>query len=850
MRASASIILTLLCLSVPFISFAKTPPQLSTEDNALLERIQKEAFGYFWHTANPHTGLVPDTSSRGSSCSIAAVGYGLASLCVADSRGWVTREEAYKRVLTTLKSFRKDPGVKGDVAAEGEFGLFFHFIDMETGKWYKNYDCVSTADSAILMTGVLLCMEYYKGTEVEKIADKLFRDAKWNKFMYNNQGEKRPLISMGYIPRGQKGAFTGETGYLGVYRGYTDNSFMIYFLALASPNYSIPDSAWQAAQKTYHWEMYNGKKVIAAEPPGIIFHYNQHIFLDLQYKKDQVADYFNNTLTAVTAQQEFCAGPEGRQPPDLWGMSSCPAQDGSYQGYGGPIGGLHYDGTLVTHGLTGGLSFTPEKALRGLRKLDTNYSNGIWGKYGMVDAFNIRNKWFSPVYLGLDQGPIVLMIENYRTGMVWKYFMRNRYVKNAMEKIGFRGIIEDFEQAAAGEEYSEYDRSLETDERFAAEGNRSLKLDSADGKDINFIVRPKLNDFSAFRSLNIWSRGADALWVTLVDAKGSRFDFLESREADAGSWRRYSFALAAAAGIDLENITSVECLITPSLDTATVNLDDICLTYEKPSLPPAKPAGLSAADLKGNAVCELTFKKPKDACVYDIRYSTEPINVAADYENLPSENRLLASDGKKTESLMLSLPGSGAYYFGVQVIDKLGRRSQTASFGPVAVTVNPPFIDIADFSDQAIDSETGPYYWTSSSSNCVLGLTPNPTDPEKKSLSVAYGPKGSWDHTILNLTSPLDIRPYRYLKLKVYGREKVIAKLLTDAEHQTDINTLQGEKDGQWNELAFDLSRIDSTGMSQYQAMVDKKNINKFLFFTAPGEEISGSAVIGGIRLE
>jgi hypothetical protein len=154
--------------------------KLSAEDQKLIDRIQRKAFDYFWDGFDPSTGLIADAAHRRRT-SIATSGFGLSAYCIGVDRGWVTRQEAYDRVLLTLNSYFKDPADENDFCVEGKYGLFFHFIDVDTGKRYRRSE-VSTIDSAILMAGVLHVMTYFAGTEAEKLADKIYRNAEWDKY--------------------------------------------------------------------------------------------------------------------------------------------------------------------------------------------------------------------------------------------------------------------------------------------------------------------------------------------------------------------------------------------------------------------------------------------------------------------------------------------------------------------------------------------------------------------------------------------------------------------------------------------------------------------------------------------
>lgn len=383
---------------------------LDLSDEALLDEIQKRAFRYFWEEANPKNGLIKDRSTVNSPSSIAAVGFGLTAIPIAIERGWITKTEGYNRVLTTLKSFAEEK-------IDGKNGFFYHFVDMKTGVRVWNCE-LSSIDTSLLLCGVIFVGEYFKGTEIEILADKIYRGANWRWIL---AGGKQ--ISMGWTP---------ENGFLNDKWGNSfDEGIIAYILAIGSPTYSIPPSSWDEIARPVN--------------DTYISHFNEVLFvylypnvwIDFRDKEDKYANYFNNAAAAVRYNWIFSFLKRGEYityDKDIWGISSCDGPNG-YTPYGASEG--NHDGTIALYASIGSLPFVPKLSMRAIRAMLSKYGLAIWGKYGFVSGFNIDKSWFSKEYLGIDQGTIILMIENYRTGMVWKYFMRNKYIKKALEKIGF-----------------------------------------------------------------------------------------------------------------------------------------------------------------------------------------------------------------------------------------------------------------------------------------------------------------------------------------------------------------------------------------------------------------------------
>lgn len=383
---------------------------LDLSDNALLDEIQKKTFKYFWEEANPENGLIKDRSTADSPSSIAAVGFGLTAIPIAIERGWITKTEGYNRVLTTLKSF-----AEGKV--EGKNGFFYHFVDMKTGKRVWNCE-LSSIDTALLLAGVIFVGEYFKGTEVESLADKIYREVNWQWML---AGGKK--LSMGWKPEG---------GFLGGRWGDTfDEGLLAYILAIGSPTYPIPVSSWDEIVRSIN-------DTYISYPNEVLFVYQYpNIWIDFRNKEDKYANYFNNAKSAARYNWMFTFLRKGEYKTydeDIWGLSACDGP-GGYRAYGASEG--NHDGTIAPYASIGSLPFVPDLAMKAIKGMLSKYGPLIWGKYGFVSGFNIDENWFSKEYVGIDQGTIILMIENYRTGMVWKYFMKNKYIQRAMRKIGF-----------------------------------------------------------------------------------------------------------------------------------------------------------------------------------------------------------------------------------------------------------------------------------------------------------------------------------------------------------------------------------------------------------------------------
>lgn len=437
-------------------------PVLAPDDAARLDDLQRRTFDFFWKTANPRNGLVPDRYPTPSFSSIAAVGFALTAYPIGVERGWISRAEALQRTLVTLRFFRDAPQGEAAAGMTGYRGFYYHFLDMETGARFKDVE-LSTIDTALLLAGVLFAREYFAGAEAEEvelrqIADLLLARAEWPW-----ASPRAPAVSMGWKP---------EEGFLAYdWIGY-DEAMILYLLALASPTHPIAPAAWQKWASRYdeHWGTSYGQEHLRFPP--LFGHQYSHLWVDFRgiaddYMGQKGLDYFENSRRATLAQRSYAiANPDGWKGygADVWGLTACDGPgdlvltvDGkprTFRGYAARGMASYDDGTLAPTAMLASLPFAPAEVLSGLRTLRARYGDAIYGEYGFFDAFNptfpagatpAQGKlvpgagWVDVDYLGIDQGPIVGMIENYRSELIWRVMRGSAMVRTGLARAGFRG---------------------------------------------------------------------------------------------------------------------------------------------------------------------------------------------------------------------------------------------------------------------------------------------------------------------------------------------------------------------------------------------------------------------------
>ncbi len=430
----------------------------SDHDDALLDALQARALRYFLDTAHPLTGLVADSTMPGTACSIAAVGMALGAYPIAVERGLMSRPAAAERALRVLRFFHNSP--QGEAAdAAGHRGFYYHFLEMETGR--RAWECeLSTIDTALLLAGALATASYFDREAVDErgirtVAEVLYGRVDWRWAL--NGGL---TLTHGWRP---------ESGFLPYrWRGY-DEALILYVLALGSPTHPIAAECYRAWSATYAWKCIYGHQLLYAGP--LFIHQFSHLWIDFRGIRDAFMreksaalgtpiDYFENSRRATLVQQAYAVrnplGFEGYCD-CCWGFTACHGPgpttlvvDGverrflGYSARGAPYG--PDDGTIAPWAAATSLPFAPEVVLPTLRRFEELHV-GEGSRYGFESAFNPtfpategeNGDWTCPWVYGIDQGTLVLMIENHRTGLVWDRVGRSPSVRVGLLRAGFDG---------------------------------------------------------------------------------------------------------------------------------------------------------------------------------------------------------------------------------------------------------------------------------------------------------------------------------------------------------------------------------------------------------------------------
>ena len=375
--------------------------EIAEKDKLLLEKIEKDSLQYFIRSSHKTTGLTKDSSRSGSPASIAATGFSLAVLAIAQSRGWIAQDYAAQRIRLTLKTLLSK--------AEHKNGFFYHFLDSATGRRVWGSEA-SSIDTALLVAGALTAGEYFPGTDIQEMAKKIYERVDWE-WMLN----KSLLICMGWTP---------ETGFLPYYWDSYNELIILQALALGSPTHPIPEKAWNEWLRNE--DEYKNRKVIYSHSGSLFTYQFAQAFIDFRNLNDRGVNYFENSKQATLANREYSLEFRGQHKSyfeNSWGLSAS-LGPGGYKAYGGKPGEGLQDGTIAPYAAISSIPFTPEESLAAVRFFYENYEKNLYGIFGFKDAFNLDKAWFAEEYIGIDQGITVLMLENFlNQEAVWKKFM-------------------------------------------------------------------------------------------------------------------------------------------------------------------------------------------------------------------------------------------------------------------------------------------------------------------------------------------------------------------------------------------------------------------------------------------
>lgn len=828
----------------------KPAKDMSTEE--FLEHLQKNSFLYFINEVG-NNEIIQDRMTDKKLSSTLGEGYHLTALCVAAERKWLAREDAARRVLKTLETYKSFPKFHGIMA---------HYYDINTGNvvplMHKEDLGADLSEHGFFMAGVVACMEYFgRDNSIEKqirdLAAEFYENTEWDWMLQDKHGEKLKTLSWHWSP--DYGFSIGQR-----IQGNMEISSMItYILAIGSPKHSIPASCWDEGwAKYYPWGEYKGKRV--AMCPPLFAHQYAHTWLDLKNKKDKYVDYFRNSLYATLANREYCL--KNLYPgKDLWGLTFCdgPFDYGIY-GYPPLQGNVERDATIAPTGAAGSIIFTPSESISSLKYMYDNYKGRLWGKYGFYDSFSLKHNWFDKDYICFDQGVFVTNIENYRTGLLWKYFMKNKSVRKAMDKIGFVGVIDDFEESPDTEPYgiwknqgnkSAYRYNIARS--YVKDGARALQViyNKPDSEKDYLYCLPSYVDFSYYSYISLWIYGENNLNIVLEDDTGNKASLTQANHIKSSDgWSHYYYGLPAKDNFNLSNIKKVIFKADTALSgVGAFYMDGIYLTNNSGSAKPEKVGPLIAELTNNPGEVKLSWSASGDSEKANLyKYIIRVVEDAADLSKpdafRPSgakePNFYHEAESSQTSFYIGGLELDKKYYFAATAADEVSHLSDISQI--ISVTIKKPekIIPIVDdFDDGKLSA---PYAkWSATTKKIVMVPSEKVRYAGNYSMGVSYNKEHDpWAHIVAE-TDFRNFTGYKYLSLWVYGKVTILVKLWNSEMQQEDVETKSSADAGKWTQMLFDLSKCTK---------IDKNMVREVRFFIEPGKDnSSGTFYIDSIEL-
>jgi hypothetical protein len=439
------------------------PAPAVSRNDPFLDTVQVRTFRWFWNNTDARTGLTPDRWPTRTFSSVAAIGFGLSAYIVGAERGYVARAAAAERTLNTLRFLYTLPQDSTSRGVAGYRGFFYHFLDYDRGLRFQQVE-LSTIDTALLLAGALSCQQYFDRSDATESAIRAYADSLFRRVDWRWARARPPVVSMGWHP---------ERGFIEAdWIGYNE-AMLLNVLALGSPTHAVGADVWNAWTSRYHWGSFYGQEHVNFAP--LFGHQYSHIWIDFRgirdaYMRGRGIDYFENSRRATLSQRAYAVdNPNGWRGygPNLWGLT---AADGpkdttvavggrarqffTYRARGAAADEVVDDGTLAPTAVGGSVPFAPEITIPALKHMRQTYGSDLFTEWGFLDSFNPTYEfggrvqhgrvvpgrgWFDGDYLGIDQGPILLMIENYRTELLWNLMKRSPYFVRGLCRAGFTG---------------------------------------------------------------------------------------------------------------------------------------------------------------------------------------------------------------------------------------------------------------------------------------------------------------------------------------------------------------------------------------------------------------------------
>lgn len=622
--------------NLAFKSHGKVDYPLTSAEVSMLDSIQRKTFLYFLNEHHQEWGIVKDRTATWAPASIASTGFGIPSFAIGVERKWISREKAAGITLNILKFFANSVQ-SAEKKVTGYKGFYYHFLEMKNGT--REWNCeLSTIDTGILMMGVLFARNYYNlDNETEKqirlLSGFMLGRIDWDFMLMPDTGKFANTISMGWTPENGLHKF-GWSGY--------NEGLFLYVLAAGS-GMENANRSYQAWLKSYNWYTpYEGLSHVAFPP--LFGHQFSQAFIDFRgivdgYMEKKGIDYFENSRRATYVQRRYAIdNPQGWIGYDslCWGVTASdgPTEklnfgDKKFLGYAGrgtsgPDYNYFDDGTIAPYGPLSSLPFAPEIVLPTIRSINAKYGQKLWGKYGYFDSFNPTAKWVNDDFIGIDEGPMLMMIENFRTGLVWNFVMKDPVIQKGLKTLGFHSKsvnLDDLETKTGWNFIKSDGVNLDLSNEKGLTGNairfdydfpkgtgyggiqKFFPIDLPDNYEFSFYVKAE-SPANNFEIKFIDSTGNNVWWVN-----NRNYDFPKEWKKIRIKKRHINFAWGPTPDQNLKRIDRIEFTVASFVGgKGTLWIDD--LKFEP--LPPetqSYPEPLLSTPSAGDIIVDFTTRR-------------------------------------------------------------------------------------------------------------------------------------------------------------------------------------------------------------------------------------------------
>ncbi len=422
-----------LLFAILFVPCFLSAQKARLTDDQLLELVQKQTFQYFWDFGHPVSGLARERSNHAfgygdETCTTGGTGFGVMAIVVAVERGWITREEGAERIQKIARFLSKTP------VYHGVFPHWLHGTTGQTIPFSRKDDGGDLVETSLLFQGLLTARQYFNRNNPAENSIRGLISMMWNEIEWDwyTQGSKNQLYWHWSPNNGWAMNFE--------LRGYNE-TLITYVLAASSKRYPIqPEIYHKCYAKNDHF--FNGKEFYGVKLPlgfdyggPLFFAHYSFMGLDPRGLKDRYADYWEQNVNHTRINYLHCVNnPKGFKgySEKSWGLT---ASD-NHEGYNAHSP-TNDHGVITPTAALSSFPYTPKESMAALRYFYEERGSQLWGKYGFYDAFNDSKNWVASSYLAIDQGPIVVMIENHRSGLLWDLFMEIPEIQEGLKKLGF-----------------------------------------------------------------------------------------------------------------------------------------------------------------------------------------------------------------------------------------------------------------------------------------------------------------------------------------------------------------------------------------------------------------------------